>query len=164
MAQKIYALLLKIPYIGWILKESYLKNYCFCLCILLRSGNALLQSHCFASSRVFPIVVQKRLERIKEALENGKSLVYGMQESALFDKLSLSLLEVAQESGGVEEILELCSKNHQKSIKTKISKITSLVEPMLTLLLGCFYSSVGFGNLCTNLGYGILKHPPTRDV
>lgn len=145
VSQKIYAVILKIPYIGGILKESYLKNYCFCLCILLRSGNAVLQSHCFASSGVFSVVVQKRLEKIKEALENGKSLAYGMQESALFDKLSLSLLEIAQESGRVEEILELCSKNYQKSINAKISKIISLIEPMLTLLLGCFILLLALG-------------------
>lgn len=145
ISQKLFTIVLCIPYIGTIFKQSYLRNYCFSLSILLRSGNALLQSHLFAIQGVFPQFLQKRLEKIQEALENGKTLSCGMQESGVFDMLSLSLLEVAQESGRVEEVLELCSKNYQESNNAKISKLISWIEPMLTLLLGGFILLLALG-------------------
>ena len=143
--QKFLSFALLLPYIGTILRQSYLRNYCFSLCILLRSGNALLQSHLFALQGIPSQSLQAQLQKIQEALENGKTLSCGMQESRAFDALSISLIEVAQESGRVGEVLELCSKSYQESNQAKISKLISLIEPMLTLLLGGFILLLALG-------------------
>lgn len=144
-AQSLVSFALTLPYVGTILRLGYLKNYCFSLCILLRSGVPLLQAHLLAQEGVFSLALRARLEKIKEALENGKSLSQGMRESGVFDMLSLSLIDVAQESGRVEEILELCSKQYQEGIASKISKMIALIEPILTLLLGGFILLLALG-------------------
>lgn len=145
VAQALSNAVLYFPYVGNIFKMGYLKNYCFSLCILLRSGVPLLQSHQFAQEGIFPTTLKERVQKIKEALENGKSLSQGMRESEAFDTLSISLVDVAQESGRVEEILELCYKEYQESIQSKISKLIALIEPMLTFLLGCFILLLALG-------------------
>lgn len=145
IAQALSNVLLLIPYFGSILRLSYLKNYCFSLCVLLRSGVPLLQAHQFAQEGIFLNTLREKVQKIKEALENGKSFSQGMRESGVFDILSISLIDVAQESGRVEEILELCYQQYQKEMQSKISKIIALIEPMLTLLLGSFILLLALG-------------------
>lgn len=145
VAQILSTLLLLSPFFGNLLRLSYLKNYCFSLCVLLRSGVPLLQAHQFAQEGIFPQSLKEKMQKINLALESGKSFSQGMRESGVFDALSISLLDVAQESGRVEEILELCYREYQESIASKVAKVIALIEPMLTLLLGCFILLLALG-------------------
>lgn len=144
-AQILSNAILLLPYFGSIVRLGYMKNYCFSLCVLLRSGVPLMQSHQFAQEGIFPNTLREKMQKIKEALENGKSFSQGMRESGVFDALSISLVDVAQESGRLEEILELCYQQYQESLNSKVSKIIALIEPMLTLLLGCFILLLALG-------------------
>lgn len=138
-------LLLSLPYVGKILKSAYLQRYCLCLQMLLDSGVPLLQAHTIAQGSFSSSKIYKALTRTQESLQNGKSLSASIKESHLFGSLDLALLEVAQQSGGVEEILGVISKQYEENMQERIEKLIALLEPLLTFLLGGFILLLALG-------------------
>ncbi|RDU69841.1 type II secretion system F family protein [Helicobacter cholecystus] len=138
-------LLLALPYIGEIFKSSYIQRYCLSLEILLNSGIPLLQSHIIAQSSFSSSKISNALCLTQEALKNGKSLCASLKESKLFTPLDLALLQIAQHSGKVEEILNILSKEYAEKMQERIEKIIAVLEPLLTLLLGGFILLLALG-------------------
>lgn len=138
-------MLLFLPYIGKIFKYSCIQRYCLSLEILLGSGVPLLQSHNIAQSSFSSSKIHNALLLTQEALGNGKSLSSSLKESKLFTSLDLAMLEIAQHSGKVEEILQILSCEYAEKMQERIEKIIAVIEPLLTLLLGGFILLLALG-------------------
>lgn len=141
----ILSLALHLPFLGKILYTSSLYRYLFTLSILTQAGINLHTSTSLAKESIGPSWIQSKLDQIQTALINGKTLAIGMQESHLFDPLTLNLIEIAQESGKLEEILKVCATNYQTQSQNRIEALIALLEPTLTLLLGGFVLFLALG-------------------
>lgn len=138
-------LVLLIPYVGKILKYSYLQRYCLSLKMLLDSAIPLLQAHYIAQSSFCSAKFHHALSLAYEALQNGKSLSTSLKESKLFESIDLALLEIAQKSGKVEEILGVISNQYGEKMQERIEGLIAVIEPLLTLLLGGFILLLALG-------------------
>lgn len=138
-------LILLLPFIGKILKCSYLQRYCLSLKMLLDSGIPLLQAHIIVQDTFSSHAFIHSLNLIKDALANGKPLSTSLKESKLFSSMDLALLEIAQQSGQVEEILQVLSKQYAEKMQERIENIIALLEPLLTLALGGFILLLALG-------------------
>lgn len=138
-------MLLLLPYVGKIFKYSSIQRYCLSLEILLSSGVPLLQSHSIVQSSFSSSKISHAFSLTQEALSNGKSLSASLGESRLFSSLDLAMLEIAQHSGKVEEILQILSCEYAEKMQERIERIIAIIEPLLTLLLGGFILLLALG-------------------
>ena len=60
-------------------------------------------------------------------------------------------MTVGEETGGLDEALNLTARIHEKLLQTYVKRMNSLIEPVLILVLGCI---IGF--VAWSLTAGIL--------
>lgn len=143
--QPLLSLALHLPLIGKILLNSYFHRYFFTLSILFRAGLDLQSCISLAQESIPSMQIQNKLSSLQNALINGKDLATAFQENKLFDSFTLNLIQIAQQSGNLEEILQSCADNFQNKSRDQIALIISLIEPSLTLLLGIFILFLALG-------------------
>lgn len=136
---------LHLPIFGKILYRSYLYQYTFTLSILLQAGIDLHTATTLAQSGIQSNLVKIKLQTIINALLNGKTLAMAMQESRLFSPIMTNLIQIAQQTGKLQEALQSCAKDFQEENQDKINLIISMIEPLFTLLLGFFVLFLALG-------------------
>lgn len=136
---------LHLPIFGKLLYSSYLYQYTFTLSLLLQSGIDLHTATTLAQSSISSHFIKSKLQTIAHALLNGKTLATAMQESQLFPPMMINLIQIAQQTRRLQEALNSCANNFQEDNQTRIHFIISMIEPLLTLLLGIFVLFLALG-------------------
>lgn len=143
--QPMLSMMLHTPVFGRLLHRSYLYQYTFTLSTLLQSGIDLYTATTLAQSGISSDEFRGKLQQITNALINGKTFASAMQESRLFTPLSISLIEIAQQTGSLDKVLASCASHFQEQNQQSIKFIISMIEPAFTLLLGLFILTLALG-------------------
>lgn len=130
--------LLKVPFIGSLIKESSLAYYLHALSMLLGGGVQLLPALKIAKQTVNNKMVSGQLTRIEQEVEEGHSLSQAMihDPAQMFNSEIVSVVRVAEESGQMSQILARAASGLQEQVKRIISLITVLANPLLMIILG----------------------------
>lgn len=143
--QPLLSFALHLPIFGKLLHSSYLYQYTFTLSILLQSGIDLHTATTLAQSSIPSKQIKSKLQIISQALLNGKTLATAMQESRLFSPMMTNLIQIAQQTGKLQEALNACANNFQEDNQARIHLMISMIEPLFTLLLGIFVLFLALG-------------------
>ena len=54
------------------------------------------------------------------------------------------MIRVGEKSGNLENMLEQISESYDKQLVTEVSSLTSLLEPLMIILMGCIIAFVVF--------------------
>ncbi|MEL7597289.1 MAG: type II secretion system F family protein, partial [Clostridiaceae bacterium] len=68
-------------------------------------------------------------------IKEGMSLSKALQKSKLFKEFSISMIVVGEESGNIDQMLNNVAEIHEENLKSIINKISSLIEPVTTIVL-----------------------------
>ena len=132
---------LQIPFIKNFELKKELARFSRTLEVLIRSGIPILK----ALGLTIPIldnqVFKKDFLRAKEELEDGASLGNSLKKSKLFPSFVISLISIGEESGRLDAALGELADNYEKELDGSIKIFTTLLEPVLILIMGLL---VGF--------------------
>jgi type IV pilus assembly protein PilC len=81
------------------------------------------------------------LRRASEEVERGIPLSTPLEKSGVFPDMVPQMIKVGEESGQVLGILDKLSKYYKEEVDTKVKMISSLLEPIIIVVLGL---AVGF--------------------
>lgn len=132
---------LKIPFYGGFIQKVELARLCRTLGLLLKSGSALIRGFQIAVSTLTNERIKQELDSCQKELEFGTSMGGSLQRSNLIPSMVVNLIAVGEESGMLEETLRDISESYEQDIEETIKTMTSLLEPLMILLVG---SVVGF--------------------
>jgi type II secretory pathway component PulF len=103
---------------------------------LLEGGRPLLPSLQAASSACVSRPARARLEEARVAIENGESFAAALAATSIFGAEAAQLVAVAESSGRLGEMLLNIARYQEKERELFLKKFTSLLEPVLTLVVG----------------------------
>lgn len=138
-------LALHFPVFGKLLYSSYLYQYTLTLWLLLQSGIDLHKATTLIQSSIPSHFIRAKLQLIPHTLLNGKNLATAMQASRLFPPMMINLIQIAQQTGKLQEALRACADHFNQENQSKIHLIISMIEPLFTLLLGIFILFLALG-------------------
>jgi type IV pilus assembly protein PilC len=81
-------------------------------------------------------VIGKGLERVGEMIAEGQSITVAFQNVGLFPPLVLRMLRVGENSGALDTALVNVSYFYSRDVRESISRVQTLIEPVLTVILG----------------------------
>lgn len=136
------ALKRKIPIIGRIIYNQEISRLSKSLSLLLRSGVSALASLKITSSGIQDISLKREMEKVWEGISQGKTLYESMSLYTSLPSFFVKLVEIGEESGRLDEILEEAGNSYARQIEQDIKVVTSLVEPLLILGLGLILGSI----------------------
>jgi general secretion pathway protein F len=126
----------KFPILGAWLLESDLARWAFMLGTMFANGVELTKSLDLARESVSLPSLRARLEQVSKMVRAGKSLSAAMAEQRAFNDTAVSLVQVGEESGKLDEMLRSLAKLYDDSGRQRMKQFLILLEPAAILLIG----------------------------
>jgi type IV pilus assembly protein PilC len=132
---------LKLPVFSVVQRKIYLTRFVRTMRILLSSGIPVLEVFRTLEDVVDNVWYQKEIRAAAQKIENGYSIAKAMAGSKQFPPYIIDLLAVGEESGNIDYVLANLSRFLEKDVKNTTKSLTSMIEPILIVLIG---AGVGF--------------------
>jgi general secretion pathway protein F len=129
-------MILKIPITGKLLRIIVTTRFARTLAILLNSGIPLLQSMDIAKAVVNNAVISDAIESAKEGIREGESIAEPLRRSKIFPSMVTHMIAVGEKTGELEQMLFKISDAYENEVETTVSRMTSLLGPIVILVLG----------------------------
>ncbi len=133
---------LKVPLFGELYRRVMTARVSMTLSALLGSGVNLLQGLEISRNIVGNIHFQRALDEASIGVREGRSLGKEIAKSGIFPSLLSSMITLGEQSGQLEQMLERAAKNYESEVKAQIDGITSLIEPLMIIVLGGIVFSI----------------------
>jgi len=128
---------LKIPVFGPLMVKIIMGRFAKITGSLIHTGVPILKILDFAVDGVGNVVIAEAIEKIKIEVQEGKRMSGGMKATGLFPPIVIQMVSVGEDTGKLEELLLHVSDYYDGEVNFMVENITSLIEPMLLLFLGC---------------------------
>lgn len=127
---------IRLPLLGPIFLKVALSRFAFVFVMLNRSGVPILQTLEIAAATIDNSEVAQAIEEIRRKIKSGKNLALAMKETKKFTPLVVQMVAIGESSGTLDGMLMRISEYYDREIDNAIKKMSTLIEPVLTLGLG----------------------------
>lgn len=127
---------LRLPIIGNILRKVILSRFAGVFAMMYGSGISILDSLRATEGVVGNQVIKEGLTRVREMIADGQAITVAFQNVGMFPPLVLRMLRVGENTGGLDSALTNVSYFYSRDVRESISRLQSLIEPALTVILG----------------------------
>jgi len=135
------AVKLKLPVIGDLTETAIIERTCRVLASMLRAGVDLPRSMAVTAESANNAVYRNALEKIREAMMQGQGLAEPIAQSGLFPAAARQMFRVGEETGTLDQQLEVAAAYYGRELETKLERATALFEPAIIIFMGVI---VGF--------------------
>ena len=80
--------------------------------------------------------LRQGLTAAKERVKKGDTLTAALRTSPLYNDFAISLIEVGEESGALGPVFSEISGRSRREFESWVDRMTSLLEPLLILVMG----------------------------
>lgn len=109
---------------------------------LLQSGVPLITSLQIVKNILNNVMLADVMDLASEELEKGKSLSSVLRGNKYFTPMLVQMIAVGEQSGSLEKMLEKAAESYEKEVETKIMAMTSMIEPIMILVMGLAVSFI----------------------
>jgi type IV pilus assembly protein PilC len=134
--KKWHSILLKLPVIGNTMIKISAVRFSRTLSTLLSSGMTLIQSLEIVIEVVGNRIIMEGLEIIKEDIRKGMPLSQSLRKANILPPMVYSMIGIGEESGTIEDMLDKTSEYYDDEVENAISKLVTLLEPILIVFMG----------------------------
>lgn len=134
--QMINDTMFKFPVMGEINTEVILSILCRTLGTLLGSGVTILEALKIVSRVVGNNYFRAGLVEAAGFVEKGLPLSVALRRNPRFPLMVSQLVTIGEETGTLDQSLERLANFYQSNAEQKVKTLTTLLEPMLILLMG----------------------------
>lgn len=133
---------LHLPVVGDLHLKQSLARFCNTLSLLMRSGLPVFQALEVATPTLENAVFIRELELVRKEVLEGGSLANSMKKAALFPSFLVQMVSVGEEGGKLEGVLSEIGSIYVAETDEKLKMITSLLEPVIILVLGLILGGI----------------------
>ncbi len=138
---------LKLPVFGKINSMVVISRFTRTLGTLLASGIPLLDALKIGEAVLDNKVYSKTLEEVRSDVREGTSLAKPLRDSGVFPPLVTRMIAVGEQTGEMEEMLTKVADIYDQQVETMVSTLTSLLEPVMILIIGAVMGFIVFAVL-----------------
>ena len=109
---------------------------------LLKSGVPLISGLHIVKNIFNNVLLTEVIDDATEELEKGRSLSNVLKKSRWFLPMVVQMIAVGEQSGALEKMLGKVADSYEKEVETKIMALTSLIEPVMILVMGLLVSFI----------------------
>ncbi|MBK6765917.1 MAG: type II secretion system F family protein [bacterium] len=104
--------------------------------ILIGSGVPVLESLSHSIRVVENRVIGNALRDTQSLVKDGYAISVAMKKTGVFPPIMVQLIQTGEETGEINKLLEKVSEFYSKQVDATIGRLTSLIEPLLIILIG----------------------------
>ena len=147
---------LRLPVTGPILQKIILARFASFFALMYQSGITILDAIRTSEDIVGNRVIADGLQRAGQQISAGESLSEAFRNLGLFPPLVLRMMRVGENTGALDTALLNINYFYERDVRESIDKALKLLEPAMTLVLGCILALILFSVLTPI--YDMLGH------
>jgi general secretion pathway protein F len=132
---------LRAPIFGRLNLLASVARFSRTLATLLASGVQLLRAMEIGKNVLENAKLEGVVAEAIGSIREGESIAEPLKRSKVFPPMVTHMIAVGERTGQLEQMLENVARAYEADVETKVVALTSLLEPMLILVLG---AGVGF--------------------
>lgn len=126
-------MLLGLPIFGDLFTKQAVSRFATTFSTLLKSGVPVLECLLIVKNVVNNAVVARVLDDVHDRIMEGADISTPLKNSRIFPPTVGYMVAVGEQSGRLEEILDKLSETYDEEIDVSVTRMTSLLEPILIL-------------------------------
>jgi len=131
-----HALLLRLPWLGSLLRGVDTSRFASTLSILVTGGVPLLGALASAARAMGNAVMREAAERAGARVREGVSLARALGETRAFPPLLVHLVASGELSGKLGQMLERAARLETRALERRLAVFLTLIEPVMILAMG----------------------------
>ncbi len=141
-------LALRVPFAGAFLRDIDLARFARTFGLLSQSSMSIDHILRLSAGAMRNTVLVADVDKVRHlAVEQGMALADGAREADAFPPFFVNMIAVGEESGRLDEVLAEIARYYERSISRRIRLTTSLIEPIMLLLVGGIVGFIVFAML-----------------
>lgn len=129
-------LILRLPLIGDVARMVSISRLTSTLATMLASGVQLLDAMDVSKRVMNNRVLEEAVEGARQNIREGETIADPLKRSGQFPALVTHMIAVGERSGEMEEMLRRVSQIYDGEVERVITRLTSLLEPVMILIMG----------------------------
>jgi general secretion pathway protein F len=127
---------LRLPLFGKIILQGAVARFARTLATLLQGGLPILNSLDIVKTVVNNQLLAQAIEETKLAVREGEGIAPSLKGSGLFPSIVTHMIATGEASGNLEKMLVKVADAYEAEVETKITALTSILEPVIILAMG----------------------------
>lgn len=136
MRMKWDALKLRLPLTGEVYRKIILARFCSLFALMYASGISILDALASTRSSTGNRVLEQALQDVTGRIQHGQAVSAAFADASLFPSFVVRMLQVGEQTGRLDEALGNVSNFYERDVNEAVGRMQSVIEPLLTLLLG----------------------------
>lgn len=151
-------LILKMPIVSEIVTMINVSRFCSTLATLLQSGVPILAAMKIVSNLISNVHMKKAVDEARTSISEGASITGPLIRSELFPPMVTHMIKLGEKSGELEPMLNIVSENYEDQVNAKLSGLTSVLEPIMMLVMGLVVAFIIFSVVVPLIGLNSIRH------
>ena len=126
---------LRVPVFGRVVRIVAIARFTRTLSSLLAGGVSIIQSLDIARHVADNTIIAAAIAQAKTSVLEGASLAKPLRQSGEFPPMVITMVEVGERAGDLESMLAKVAENYDEQVETTVTRLTSLMEPVLILIM-----------------------------
>lgn len=136
------ALLLRLPFLGMIIRRYALAQFTRTLATILSGGVPLLAALRTTKDALLNRALAERLGPVLTEIQSGVPLSVALERSGFAPAVITQMIAVGEAAGSLEAMLNRAADFQEQEITTRLARMMSLLEPVLMLALGAIIGAI----------------------
>lgn len=153
-AERMDDMLLRVPFLGPVIKKLIVTRVCSVFSIMYSSGITVLECIRNAENVAGNRAVATAMREAGRQIADGGGVSKSFGDTGLFPPLVVRMLRVGENTGALEEALDNVSYFYARDVAESVGRLQALIMPTITVVLGSILfwimASV-LGNFCKSL-------------
>jgi general secretion pathway protein F len=138
---------LRIPLFGKLVVMVAVTRFARTLATLLASGVPVLRAMEITRNVLGNTELMRVVEEARTSIREGESIATPLKKSGRFPPIVTHMIAIGERSGQLEEMLEHVAAAYDNQIDTRITALTSLLEPIMIVVMGGTSGAIAFSIL-----------------
>ena len=134
--------ILKLPVIGILMRKIAVARFTRTLGTLIASGVPILEGLDITARTAGNAVVEKALQQVRKALEEGKSLTEPLKDSEVFPGMVTQMISVGEQTGAMDAMLQKIADFYEEEVDAAVKDLLTALEPIMIVFLGLVVGGV----------------------
>ncbi|MCM2280627.1 MAG: type II secretion system inner membrane protein GspF [Bdellovibrionaceae bacterium] len=130
------AILLKLPVVGRLARMVAVSRFTRTLSTLLQGGVPMLGAMDIVKNVVGNDVLARAIIQARDNISEGESIAGPLKKSEQFPPIVIHMISIGEKTGELENMLTQVSDSYDFQVKTQISGLTALLEPVMIIMMG----------------------------
>lgn len=130
------AIYLKIPVVGKLGRLVAVSRFTRTLSTLLNGGVPMLSAMGIVRNVVDNEVIAQAIDIGRDNISEGESIAGPLKKSGQFPPLVIHMINIGEKTGELENMLLQVSDAYDFQVKTAVSGLTAMLEPLMIIMMG----------------------------